>query len=325
VFDFDPTKGLRAGMEEYLREMNRARLGPPPRSALAAGAGLEFFSLPAHLALTAPPYVALGAYLRRRGNLSRGILDLGCGCGGGTCFLKRRSPRGTFVAGLDLLRPLLARAAGACPPGPAFLAATAVALPFPEGAFSLVSSVFSLVHHLDAPALKAVFREAARVLEPGGIFVFTTPNRGLSQELYHPNRGDAPSLRFSRLNRREFAPEGLRSFLDGLVESPEGLFDGYALYGLFNPVFQPVWEETVREMGRKRFGGNRLTAASAALARYVLTPSSRTRYFLSRLNENAAKMKASPAAIASSAAFGPVGAGDGALHFLAALRKGEGP
>lgn len=320
--DFDPATELTAGMADYLRDIIQAPPGRPPRLAPAAGAGLEFFSLPLHLALTAPPYVALGNYLQRRGSFPRRLLDLGCGCGRGTGWLQRHSPPGTAVVGLDLVRELVAAARGR-PPSPAFLAASAEALPFPEGVFDLVSSIFSLIHHLDLPALETVFREAARILRPGGIFAFTTPNRLLSQELYHPNRVDDPARRFSRLNRREFAPGEMRSFLNGLVGEPDRFFQDYSLFGLSNPAFQPAWEKTILQLSRMRFSGGRLSAGAAALARHCLPANFRTRHFLNRLNQNAAEMGVTSEEIAAAAEFRPLADGSGALHLLAMLRKGS--
>ncbi len=48
-------------------------------------------------------------------------------------------------------------------------------LPFADGSFDLVTANMVL-EHLSAP--DAVFTEVARVLKPGGRFVFVTPNRG---------------------------------------------------------------------------------------------------------------------------------------------------
>ena len=96
------------------------------------------------------------------------VLDLGCGRGG---VMERLHPRAGFVAGLDPdLRslqehrtPALARSSG--------LAET---LPYADSTFDLVCCSWVLEHLAD-PAL--VFAEVARVLAPGGHFVFLTPNR----------------------------------------------------------------------------------------------------------------------------------------------------
>lgn len=95
------------------------------------------------------------------------VLDLGCGRGGVMEVLHGQAGR---VIGVDADRrslaehrlPTLARAA-----------ARAEALPFPAGAFDLVCCSWVL-EHLPDPA--QALREVARVLAPGGHFVFLTPN-----------------------------------------------------------------------------------------------------------------------------------------------------
>src|SRR6185503_18637707 len=72
------------------------------------------------------------------------------------------------------------------------------ALPFPDGSFASVLSVQSLEH---VPDPDRVLAEAARVLEPGGVAVFVTPNRltlGRADEIidpYHHVEFDADELR----------------------------------------------------------------------------------------------------------------------------------
>ena len=72
------------------------------------------------------------------------------------------------------------------------------ALPFPDGSFASVLSVQSLEH---VPDPERVLAEAARVLEPGGVAVFVTPNRltlGRPDEIidpYHHVEFDAGELR----------------------------------------------------------------------------------------------------------------------------------
>jgi len=96
------------------------------------------------------------------------VLDLGCGRGG---VLEELHGRAGFAAGLDpdprSLRehrlPGLPRAAG-----------RAEALPYPAAAFDLVCCSWVLEHLADPARALA---EVARVLVPGGRFVFLTPNR----------------------------------------------------------------------------------------------------------------------------------------------------
>jgi len=96
------------------------------------------------------------------------VLDLGCGRGG---VMERLHARAGCVAGLDpdpgSLRdhraPALALACG-----------MAEALPYVDDVFDLICCSWVL-EHLPDPG--RVFAELARVLTPGGHFVFLTPNR----------------------------------------------------------------------------------------------------------------------------------------------------
>ncbi len=95
------------------------------------------------------------------------VLDLGCGRGG---VLERLHPRAGFVAGLDpdptSLREHRTRAL-------ALACGLAEALPYADGSFDLVCGSWVLEHLPDAVR---AFGEVARVLTPGGHFIFLTPN-----------------------------------------------------------------------------------------------------------------------------------------------------
>ncbi len=96
------------------------------------------------------------------------VLDLGCGRGG---VIERLHPRAGFVAGLDPdLRSLQEHRA----PALAQSSGLAETLPYADSTFDLVCCSWVLEHLAD-PA--PVFAEVARVLTPGGSFVFLTPNR----------------------------------------------------------------------------------------------------------------------------------------------------
>ncbi len=96
------------------------------------------------------------------------VLDLGCGRGG---VIERLHPRAGFVAGLDPdPRSLQEHRA----PPLALACGLAETLPYADSTFDLVCCSWVLEHLAD-PA--PVFAEVARVLTPGGSFVFLTPNR----------------------------------------------------------------------------------------------------------------------------------------------------
>ncbi len=80
------------------------------------------------------------------------------------------SRRARMLVGTDLVGPHLRR--NKCLT--AAVLADAGRLPFRDGAFDIVSANM-VVEHLELPA--AVFTEVARLLRPGGVFIFSTPNR----------------------------------------------------------------------------------------------------------------------------------------------------
>jgi SAM-dependent methyltransferase len=122
------------------------------------------------------------------------VLDLGCGIGHSFHLL---APRETV--GVDLDPEALAGQDRET------VVADMRALPFEDGSFASVLSVQSLEH---VPDPERVLAEAARVLEPGGVAIFVTPNRltlGRPDEIvdpYHHVELDAAQLH--ELCRRHF-------------------------------------------------------------------------------------------------------------------------
>ncbi len=96
------------------------------------------------------------------------VLDLGCGRGG--VVEELRSPAALSV-GLD---PDLTSLREHRIPGFPRICGLAESLPYPNNSFDLVCCSWVL-EHLSDPA--RVFAAVARVLAPGGHFVFLTPNR----------------------------------------------------------------------------------------------------------------------------------------------------
>jgi SAM-dependent methyltransferase len=96
------------------------------------------------------------------------------GCSGGIETI------GLGAIGLDVSLPALrvARDLGAHAEGAVslFLAASGAGLPFRGASFDSVLSD-NVVEHIPSPALEFHFREVARVLRPGGRYVFSSPNR----------------------------------------------------------------------------------------------------------------------------------------------------
>ena len=118
----------------------------------------------------------------------RRILDLGCGTGAATGGLQARFPDAKLF-GLDFAARMASASAsplagwrrwwrGAS--GMTAICGEMAALPFAGSAFGLVWSNLAL-HWLDDPA--PAIREAQRVLEPGGLFMFSTLGPDTLKEL----------------------------------------------------------------------------------------------------------------------------------------------
>ena len=94
------------------------------------------------------------------------VLDLGCGRTGG---IERFWRDARLAVGIDPDLPSLAERARGMP----VLQGSGESLPFADASFDMVVSVWVLEH---VPAPERVFAEVARVMKPGGHFIFLTPN-----------------------------------------------------------------------------------------------------------------------------------------------------
>lgn len=102
------------------------------------------------------------------------VLETACGTGVVTRALRRRLPRAAITA-TDLNQPMLDEAARRSDlPDVTWQQADALALPFPDGSFDVVTCQFGVMFF---PDKVAGFGEARRVLAPGGAFVFNTWDR----------------------------------------------------------------------------------------------------------------------------------------------------
>lgn len=131
------------------------------------------------------------------------VVDVGCGTGRVADVLARRGLR---VWGVDPSAEMLAQARRCRPPGGGFKQASAERLPFRDAWFD--AAVFrQVVQHVE---LGAAFREAARVLRPGGRIAIAT---------FHPAHFDEVWVarlvpRVAELDRARFpGPERLAGAL----------------------------------------------------------------------------------------------------------------
>ena len=103
------------------------------------------------------------------------VLDLGCGGGLTTACLAQR---GAMVVGVDLspasLRVASRQTRGYGHPAPTFVCGRAEVLPFVDASFDVVWCTDVLEH---LPELPAALTQIARVLKPGGLFLYDTINR----------------------------------------------------------------------------------------------------------------------------------------------------
>ena len=104
------------------------------------------------------------------------VLDVGAG---GGLFSASLAAAGCEAVGLDASHPSLRAARRhtaslGAPTAPSYVAGDALRLPFADGSFD-AAVCSEVLEHVSSPA--ALISAVARVLRPGGVFCFDTPNR----------------------------------------------------------------------------------------------------------------------------------------------------
>lgn len=126
----------------------------------------------------------------------RRVLDAGCGEGYGTAILAGTARK---AFGIDVDRNVVGRAVSRYPRAQ-FEPADLREIPFPRGSFGAVVSL-QVIEHMPSPA--DFVAECARVLEPEGMLIISTPNR----LTFSPDGLRNPFHTF------EFSPDDLRATL----------------------------------------------------------------------------------------------------------------
>ena len=191
------------------------RVFPPDPSAFMSSAEQT-----AHESVKAT--ATMGSYLAELGNTGElDILDYGCGWGGETLWVARRT---RSVAGVDVDAAAIAQARRALETSGVrncrFELSPDGRLPFPDASFDAVLSTDTFEHVMD---LDLAFREIARVLKPGGSLLtrfgplFRSPHGG---HLYWACKVPYAHLMFgiqsivALRERRGGAPRRVRSWQD---------------------------------------------------------------------------------------------------------------
>jgi ubiquinone/menaquinone biosynthesis C-methylase UbiE len=113
---------------------------------------------------------------------AKNLLEVAAGTGIATRALAHSLPKRVAIVATDLNQPMLDFAAARSDPRITWRQADALKLPFEDGSFDLVVCQFGMMFLPDKPA---AYREALRVLQPAGRFVFSVWDRIEENEVAH--------------------------------------------------------------------------------------------------------------------------------------------
>ena len=149
-----------AGLSGRVTGLGATRVGSPPMASpeIERWSGFKVWLFSLRNRTPKSNLAAVDRVVPRPGDR---FLDLGCGLG---AAVERAASRGAEVSGVDP-SPAMVEKARARVPTATFAVASAEAIPFPDGAFTVVISVATYHHWADPGAGLA---EVHRVLAPGG-------------------------------------------------------------------------------------------------------------------------------------------------------------
>jgi SAM-dependent methyltransferase len=179
---------------------------------------------------------------KRAAELAKGksVLDIGCNTGYGTNILASGA---SFTAGIDVSeRAILKARSNYSVSGIRFEVTDGSRIPFEDDSFDVVTSFQVIEHLVDCDAF---ISEAKRVLAPGGVVIFTTPNACIRLD-----EGMKPSYEF---HVREYRPSELESELQRFFSSVE-IFGLYAPGPLYSIEFNR--SDTERKIQRRKMSGD---------------------------------------------------------------------
>lgn len=188
----------------------------------------------------------LGAVSGRR------VLELGCGAAAGARWLLATA--GAYAVGLDLSAGMLRHAkAGNTRTGvhPPLVQADGLALPFADRSFDIVTTAFGAVPFVADSA--ALMREVARVLRPGGRWVFAVTHPFRWVFLDDPTERGLVAVHsyFDRLPYVEHDAEGAPTYVEQHRTAGDRIRElvaaGFVLTDLIEPEWPPdlerVWQQ----------------------------------------------------------------------------------
>jgi SAM-dependent methyltransferase len=183
----------------------------------------------------------------------KSVLDWGCNNGYG---MEVMGNLGCLVSGIDLNPQAIESARKRLGPTAELILFDGRTAPLPEGRFDVITS-FQCIEHVANH--DQYLSEIRRVLKPGGIAIFTTPNATI--------RLDPGMKPWNQFHVREFRPSELRELL-------AGYFSSVAIRGLFGiPELQRV-EIDRCDRARRKVRRQQATGMAASLRRTArrLTP-----------------------------------------------------